>query len=1192
MEKCLEYVPLKSFNWHGGITIFVFTLFGIIVSPFSITLYFDTSFHCYNDKVSNSKDVESSCFRQYKDGLTFQYLCFLLVCLNFVIILISSIVYGYYVKRRVEHFDHFSPTKRNDDENEPLLGIGEETHRFTTFHSWVVYLVVRLIILLVFAVILFLARFPIDYPCSWHPTMKETFLSNHTIPTSYYATLIHCKNPNGDKGETLIQIVAGIDFFVMMLTFSELIWLLYLAIDDKIFTTDREFCLVYLMQKRERFQKSLARIIKNFDPSNVFEIHDDFGDHEICWKNLDDIYVNIIIQAKRQTRNAYPKDFERHEIFNCHLQITEDVKKLKKVTEIFMPIRAQDQRYPRSILVIGRPGIGKTMLTKKLMYEWKNSRDRFWHDKLVLLLRCRAFKNVNISLTNLLKYCDGWSHQHLLQCYNFMLLYQEKTVLIIDGLDELPFDEFLNTDGPVDVDAEMPVFTLLSMLVSHKFLKDATVLVTSRPTAERAFDRLKFDRKVEILGFFEDQIKEYVQKFNSEDKETTELILNCIDNSIELRSLCYIPVNTYIVCLTLKECFINNAEDIPKTTTELYKRAVKILFWRHHPCFRGKPLPKGYLVEDLPKELEKDMHVSKSLAKKGIEEDCLIFNDPNLSQSPQLVNCGFFHQIQDKRRNFYCFIHLTLQEFFAAWCIVDDRQNIGKFLDDHHEDPKWYMVIEFIAGLVGDTKKREKIEDISVVTNRLEKWISHLFFSEDNKALGFLGMKCLYELQDDDEMRSACKSNNFSKTISIDNVSFTPLDSNAFYEFLSKCRQLRKLKFFSCQFPDNHSVVRLSKYLTNAKACNVFSLKINSCRVNNISKHISEALKSENCKLSKLEIRKNNIGEEGAKYLSEALKNKNCELSELDIRFNKLKDQGANLLIQATKDENCKLTKLKISGNNISKQSAESFTEALKSQNCKLTELDVHFHTLSNENTNSLSKALKSENCKYTELYILENIVTAEEVKCFSETLKSENCKLIKLDISHTKIAAEGAKYLSEALKSENCKLTDLSLCHNNIGGEGAKSLSEALKSKNCKLTKLIINDNKIGDEGAESLSEALKNENCKLIELSLSGNNIGCKVAKYLSEALKSENCKLIELSLSGNNIGCKGAKYLSEALKSENCKLIELSLVFNKIGNKGAESLSEALKSENCKLIELSLSGNIIESLRVKSLSKALKN
>ena len=82
---------------------------------------------------------------------------------------------------------------------------------------------------------------------------------------------------------------------------------------------------------------------------------------------------------------------------------------------------------------------------------------------------------------------------------------------------------------------------------------------------------------MEILGFFEEQIKYNIDKFCVDDKNINELILNCIDNSSKLRSLCFIPVNTYIVCMNLKECFINNAEDIPKTITELYNRVIKIL---------------------------------------------------------------------------------------------------------------------------------------------------------------------------------------------------------------------------------------------------------------------------------------------------------------------------------------------------------------------------------------------------------------------------------------------------------------------------------------------------------------------------------------------------------------------------------------------------------------------------------------
>ncbi|XP_046841887.1 NACHT, LRR and PYD domains-containing protein 12-like [Xenia sp. Carnegie-2017] len=776
------------------------------------------------------------------------------------------------------------------------------------------------------------------------------------------------------------------------------------------------------------------------------------------------------MQAERELKNAYPKKYKRHEIFQCHLEIRHDARQLKMVTEIFKPIQGEKETsYPRSILVIGRPGIGKTMLTKKLMHEWKNNTDNYWRDKHVHLIRCRAIKNVDITLQEML--CDeGLPYPD----YELIMSNPEKPFLSLTVLMSFHW-----------MKKSLPAFTVLSMLIKGKLLPGATVLITSRPTAEYAFKLLKFKRTVEILGFFEDQIKEYVHKFCGNDKESTELILNCIDNSIELRSLCYIPVNAYIVCLTLKECFRNDAKD-----------TVKILLRKHHPDFKSISSPKNYLLKDLPEELDNDLKIMKSLAKDGIAKESLIFEEPSLSNFPHRANCGFFHQLPDRRRNLYCFIHLTLQEFFAAWCIVDDWQNIGKFLDNNVSDPKWHLVIEFVAGLFGDKKRSGSIRDtktIEDVEQRFTFWISHLFSNDGNKAIGFLGVKCLYELQDKDVIRSACTqlNKNYSREMKIEDVSFTPVDSKAFFEFLSECKHINEVVFQSCEFIDNHVCLAMKKFLLNWTGDKLLSLRFDLC---DFSRYF-------------------------LKYLSETLKCGNFTFTA-----------SRNLI-------------------NLENEAAKYLSEALKFENCKIADLGIKDHDLGYECAKYLSEALKNENCILTELLIMESNIGDQGAKYLSEALKSENCKLTLLILENNKIGDEGAKYLSEALKSENCKLTKLDLETNEIGDEGAKYLSEALKSENCKLTQLDIYKNDVGDEGAKYLSEALKSENCKFTELDLHDNKIGDEGAKYLSEALKSENCKLTNLKLSNNKIGDEGAKYLSEALKSENCKLTELGLSSNSI-------------------------------------------
>ncbi|XP_046842714.1 NACHT, LRR and PYD domains-containing protein 3-like [Xenia sp. Carnegie-2017] len=1105
-----------------------------------------------------------------------------MVICNIAIVLLWSIVYGYYVKRRIEHNDNNSPIENRDEQSEPLhVEYSEGTRQsdnvalnFSSFYIYIVYLMVRLVILSVFVGLFFFATFPVEYTCKRRPTIKEISMLNHTIST------VDCENPNSDKSEILIKAVLSVDFIVITLTILELCYLTYKAWVDKSFKKEEKFSTVYLnfvplqkddcanplKGKKEEFGKHLEEIKNNFKTDELFEIHDDFGNEMKEWRNLDDIYINVLMQAERQLKNAYPKKFKRHEIVDCYLTIREETKKLTRAREIFTPIQGgQDQSYPRTILVIGRPGIGKTMLTKRILLEWIKNSDEFFLDKLVLLMRCRDFKNSNISLKDMLSDCDGFSDKDFPKIYDFVIKYPEKTVLVFDGLDELSLnEECLNIGGSILHDAKMPTFRLLSSFVKRKLLPDVTVVITSRPTAEHAFDELKFDRTVEILGFFEEQIKDYIEKFCGNDKNTKELILNCIDNSNELRSLCYIPVNTYIVCLTLKESFINNAEDIPKTITELYNRAIKILLWRHHPSLKKIKPPKNHLIIPLPSSLDTDIKKIKETAKKGLEEGNLIFEEENNTEFHNLANCGVFHQIPHKRRFFYCFLHLTLQEFLAACYIVDDWLNLGKFLDDHVADPKWHLVIEFIAGLVGDMKKRGEVKDINVVEQRFTFWISHFFSNDGNKAIGFLGVKCLYELQDKDIVRSACTqlNKNYSREMKIEDVSFTPVDSKAFFEFLSECKHINEVLFHSCEFIDNHVCLAMKKFLLNWTGDKLLSLRFDFCDFSRyFLKYLSETLKCGNFTFT-ASYNSINLENESAKYLNEALKFKNCKIADLYIDAKDLDDEGAKHLSEALKSENCILTKLDLNDSKIGDEGAKYLSEALKSENCKLTKLYLNDSKIGDEGAKYLSEALKSENCKLTELDLNDNKIGDEGAKYLSEALKSENCKFTKLDLASNLIGNERAKYLSEALKSENCKLTELYLNDNKIGDKGAKYLSEALKSENCKLTQLYLNDNKIGDEGAKYLSKALKSENCKLTQLDLDNNKIGDEGAKYLSEALKSENCKLTKLYLNDSKIGDEGAKYLSEALKSENCKLTELYLNDNKIGDEGAKFLIEALK------------------------------
>ncbi|CAB4035411.1 NACHT, LRR and PYD domains-containing 14-like [Paramuricea clavata] len=1026
MQKCMDYLPRKSFNTYGVVLLTFFGLFAVAVISFSGYLAFGTPFHCYDKTTSKTKDISLSkiinikCSLEYQEKFFFIRPMYAMFILNFGIVFALSIIYGYLVKHRVEKFDYRTgiTTSNNDgDENQEMLpspnpgqnprDVRECLGCFSTFFVYVVHLLVaRIIPLLVFALwIFYQAQFPKNFPCPLGPEMqgKGTSNFNVTLNSRNNLTFIHCTNPISKESKTLFFFVATVDVCFVTVTFLELGYIAWLTFNDRNFMTDQEFCTVYLLRKRKRIRKLVNKVRERFNPDDeeVFQLKDDFGGTEISMRPLEDIYVNVVVQEGREHKNAYPKEFKRHEIYQSHLKTPSTVTKLTSTADIFKPTKGRKkQPYPRTILVIGRPGIGKTMLTRKLLHQWKRKEDEFWHEKIVILLQFRTFNNKIVSLREMLRDGDGLSSDDFETEYNFVLCNPTRTVLIFDGLDELTVDSQLlqtKTKSVSSPNEKMPVFSILKMLIKGIMLPGVIVLTTSRPTAQHVFQNLNFQRTVEILGFFEEQIKEYVFKFCKNDNDTSELIWNQIEGSAELLSLCYIPVNSYIVCLSLKESIENDEtgehKNIPETITELYKRAVKVLLYRHHPIYKLQPRPNDYLITPFPKELEDDLMKLKKVAKSGISDDRLIFERSTTDEFGDLAKCGLIHKLPDKRQNVFCFLHLTLQEFLAASKVVDDMDIVEQFLASHIDDPKWHLVIQFIAGLVGDEIREAKMADEGVTSDtneskrqkfhagiqkRFEEWAFSLRTGRNDK-IALLGIKCLYELQEIDIMKSVS-----SKLLAegdgglrLDNLSITSIDSTALFQLLGNTNNLKRLAFNKCKIQGNYSYSKIEKlFNTPGNAITSFSWDPVS-EIEGV-KYLSDALKGEHCKLTKLRLKIEghvDMTKQSVKYLSDALKAENCNLTTLNLYNSKVTDQGVEYLSEALKSKNCKLTKLDLDRNEITDQGAEYLSEALKSENCKLTELDFGYNEITDQGAEYFSEALNSENCKFRKLKLVVNTI-------------------------------------------------------------------------------------------------------------------------------------------------------------------------------------------------------------------------
>ena len=620
------------------------------------------------------------------------------------------------------------------------------------------------------------------------------------------------------------------------------------------------------------------------DLSSPFKPNPGEGDKAKDLK-LDEIYTKLIIHPGR----AY-----YHFPENRREQLTVYPKPEKNLPPKAPGDIVDDQH--KNILIVGRPGIGKTLFCTKFMRDWAS--DRLFDETETSELRFDVaflvkFRRLNsaaeLNLRELLNKSEFSTHMNDV-VWNYVRENPSKVLFIFDGIDEFSARKELQGDHSIyedTVDERMPLHALYTKIASGKLLNGATVLTTTRPTAVSCVRDLEFSRVVEILGFSSGKVKNYVEKFAGDDKGAGETIWQHISNNLNLFSLCYIPVNCFIICsclLYMLQNFCSNSihglASLPTKLTDIYSFAVKVIFFRHSNRYRNKTDVQEEIFkkfDELAEDVKGDFKKLGTIAFKGIKEGRLTFESDEVTN---LEDCGLLHRLPDlkpeakrpfeKPKAQYCFQHLTIQEFFAAKHVTDymGEAELREFVSSHIKDGAWQVVLQFVAGLLSD--REEPLTDISTdllpvrtyeeKDPELELGIVSCWPSEEDKQLALTLCHCLYEIDaKDSAVRNKVRKIDFNAVV-FQHCQIGPVDCSAVTNFLKMHNEIL--------------MIHLSYNKIGCLGC----------------KEISEFLVSfftsvsdGNCKLSTLELSVNIITDEGVTYLVEALKHSNCKLNTLNL---------------------------------------------------------------------------------------------------------------------------------------------------------------------------------------------------------------------------------------------------------------------------------------------------------------------
>ncbi|KAJ0056044.1 hypothetical protein NL108_018242 [Boleophthalmus pectinirostris] len=618
----------------------------------------------------------------------------------------------------------------------------------------------------------------------------------------------------------------------------------------------------------------------------------------------------------------------------------------------------------RTVLTNGVAGIGKSFCVQKFIVDWAEGAAQ----KDAHFVFCLAFRELNLikNETSLLQLLTDF--HPALSGTDPQVLDWTKVILILDGFDESRFDlDFRNTERVTSLQEVTSVSNLVLNLIQGNLLPSAQLWVTSRPAASHQIPGEFIHTVTEIQGFNDLQKEEYFRKRFRNKPELAEMVISHVKSSHSLDLLCQIPIFCWMSSVLFEEVFGGEEQTgAPQTLTEMMAAFVSIQTKRSSRKYDKTPEKERTKLLKAKRELL--LKVGK-LAFIHLLNNNLIFYEEDLQQcelefKETTVESGFFSSILQQeqlflQQNVYFFVHLIVQEFFAALYVYDCFTNnkpwapeLSSFLglesSESSSRPPVFdllkMVVDkvleinngtlyyfqrFLLGLVLESNQRfipGLLRPLESREDTVKKMLIHLkairrkTISPDTCINLFNTMVEMGDTKISEEIQEYLKSDDRAR------VHLTPLHCSA----LAFTMQLSKSIM---------EELDLKSYNTSEEGRRRLIPAVRNCRKANLS----------DCRVTEAFL----------KLLSSALTFPHSPLRHLDLSNNDLQDSGVKLLCEGLRSATCRLTTLRLSACLVTEKGCGFLVSALKSNPSHLKELDLSYNHL--ESGESALSELKKE---------------------------------------------------------------------------------------------------------------------------------------------------------------------------------------------------------------------------------------